>query len=137
MPGPATTHEDLSIPVWGASLAARRIRLPHAAPKAPIVFLHDCLGCITAWRDFPDCLCAAAGREGLVYDREEFARSSPQARPRTPSHRHDEADIPTAVILTQSETRKGEQCCSVRRIVGSRSPCRHAPSRRLKTRSAN
>ena len=98
MPGPATTHEDLSIPVWGASLAARRIRLPHAPAKAPIVFLHDSLGCITAWRDFPDRLCAAARREGLVYDREGFGRSSPLARPRTRRYLHDEAAILTELM---------------------------------------
>ncbi|MCC7389981.1 MAG: alpha/beta hydrolase [Phycisphaerales bacterium] len=98
MPGPATTHEDLSIPVWGASLAARRIRLPSPAPTAPIVFLHDSLGCISAWRDFPDRLCAAAGREGLVYDREGFGRSTPLARPRTRRYLHDEADILTELM---------------------------------------
>lgn len=49
--------------------------------RAPIVFLHDALGAISLWRDLPERLCAAAGREGLVYDRLGYGRSDPWPDP--------------------------------------------------------
>lgn len=53
---------------------------PHGA--APIVLLHDSLGCVELWRDFPPLLAAATGRRVLAYDRLGFGRSDPrEARP--------------------------------------------------------
>lgn len=111
MDRPPTTHENFTATIWGADLALRRVHLdppPANAPvstpptqtptKTPIVFLHDSLGCTSAWRSFPDRLCAAAGREGLIYDREGFGRSSPLARPRTQRYLHDEAAVLTEVM---------------------------------------
>jgi pimeloyl-ACP methyl ester carboxylesterase len=47
-----------------------------AAPHAPtIVFLHEGLGSITQWKDFPAALCARAGCRGLVYNRQGYGRS--------------------------------------------------------------
>jgi pimeloyl-ACP methyl ester carboxylesterase len=42
-----------------------------------LVFLHEGLGCIEMWRDFPARLCAHAGFAGFVYDRTGYGRSSP------------------------------------------------------------
>ena len=44
-----------------------------------IVFLHDSLGAVSTWRDFPLRLCQSAGHDGLLYDREGYGRSSPLA----------------------------------------------------------
>ncbi len=64
----------------------RRVRIEHrwvgaaAGAAAPlIVFLHEGLGSISMWRDFPDRLCAAAGARGLVYSRPGYGRSTPRA----------------------------------------------------------
>jgi pimeloyl-ACP methyl ester carboxylesterase len=47
---------------------------------APLmVFLHEGLGSVAAWRDFPARLCAAAGLRGLVYSRPGYGRSTPRA----------------------------------------------------------
>lgn len=46
--------------------------------RAPIVFLHEGLGSVAAWRDFPDRLCAACGLPGLVYSRPGYGRSTPR-----------------------------------------------------------
>ena len=43
---------------------------------APIVLMHDSLGCIELWRDFPERLAAATRRRVLAYDRLGFGRSS-------------------------------------------------------------
>lgn len=47
-----------------------------AAPL--LVFLHEGLGSLSAWRDFPDRLCAAAGLRGLIYSRPGYGRSTPR-----------------------------------------------------------
>jgi pimeloyl-ACP methyl ester carboxylesterase len=51
-----------------------------AAPGlAPLVFLHEGLGSVAMWRDWPARLCAAAGRAGWVYSRQGYGQSSPVA----------------------------------------------------------
>lgn len=61
----------------------RRVRIEHAwvgeGSGAPIVFLHEGLGSLAMWRDFPQRLCAATGRRGLVYSRPGYGRSTPRA----------------------------------------------------------
>jgi pimeloyl-ACP methyl ester carboxylesterase len=44
-----------------------------------VVFLHEGLGSVAMWRDFPAALCAAAGCRGLVYSRPGYGRSTPRA----------------------------------------------------------
>lgn len=39
---------------------------------APVVLLHDSLGCVSMWRNFPHRLAAASGREVIAYDRLGF-----------------------------------------------------------------
>lgn len=61
----------------------RRVRIEHAwiegDAKAPlVVFLHEGLGSVSMWRDFPQALCAAAGCRGLVYSRPGYGRSTPR-----------------------------------------------------------
>ena len=46
------------------------------AQGAPIVLLHDSLGCVALWRDFPAQLVQATGRAVVAYDRLGFGRSS-------------------------------------------------------------
>jgi len=51
---------------------------------APIVLLHDSLGCVELWRDFPAQLAAATGRRVAAYDRLGFGRSGARTgRPST------------------------------------------------------
>jgi pimeloyl-ACP methyl ester carboxylesterase len=44
---------------------------------APIVLLHDSLGCVELWRDFPARLAVVTGRPVVAYDRLGFGRSDP------------------------------------------------------------
>jgi pimeloyl-ACP methyl ester carboxylesterase len=44
-----------------------------------IVFLHEGLGSLSMWKDFPARLCAAAACRGLVYSRPGYGRSTPRA----------------------------------------------------------
>ena len=43
-----------------------------------IVFLHEGLGSLAMWKDFPQALCAAAGTRGLVFSRYGYGRSTPR-----------------------------------------------------------
>jgi len=43
-----------------------------------IVFLHEGLGSLAMWKDYPQALCAAAGMRGLVYSRHGYGRSTPR-----------------------------------------------------------
>lgn len=42
---------------------------------APLVFLHEGLGSVAMWRDWPAQLCQATGREGWVYSRRGYGQS--------------------------------------------------------------
>ncbi len=44
-----------------------------------LVFLHEGLGSVSMWRDFPARLCDALGCRGLVYSRPGYGRSTPRA----------------------------------------------------------
>jgi pimeloyl-ACP methyl ester carboxylesterase len=63
--------------------------LPDAAPT--IVLLHEGLGCVGLWGDFPEKLAAATGAGIFVYSRAGYGRSSPVTLPRPLSFMHDEA----------------------------------------------
>ncbi|ABE31537.1 alpha/beta hydrolase fold family protein [Paraburkholderia xenovorans LB400] len=50
-----------------------------AAGNAPIaVFLHEGLGSVTMWRDWPQALCERLGMRGLVYSRPGYGLSTPR-----------------------------------------------------------
>jgi pimeloyl-ACP methyl ester carboxylesterase len=60
--------------------------------KPVLVFLHEGLGSIRQWRDFPAKLAAATGCRGLVYDRYGYGQSEVLAeKRRTVRFMHDEA----------------------------------------------
>jgi pimeloyl-ACP methyl ester carboxylesterase len=61
---------------------------PEAAPT--LVFLHDGLGCIDTWRDFPATLAAATGCGALVYSRAGYGGSEALPGPWPASFMHDE-----------------------------------------------
>ncbi|MFM2307800.1 MAG: hypothetical protein RLZZ367_2469 [Bacteroidota bacterium] len=62
--------------------------------RPTIVFLHDSLGCITLWRDFPEKLGALTNCNVLVYDRQGYGKSCPFAyTERDALYMEHEADI--------------------------------------------
>jgi pimeloyl-ACP methyl ester carboxylesterase len=44
--------------------------------KPVIIFLHDGLGSIAQWKDFPELVCQSTGLQGLIYEREGYGQSS-------------------------------------------------------------
>jgi pimeloyl-ACP methyl ester carboxylesterase len=62
---------------------------PDAAPT--LVLLHEGLGCVALWRDFPEALAAATGYGVFAYSRFGYGGSDPVALPRPMTYMHDEA----------------------------------------------
>ncbi|GEN77662.1 alpha/beta fold hydrolase [Chryseobacterium hagamense] len=67
----------------------------HFSEDSPtLVFLHDSLGCIQLWRDFPSELGKATGCNVLVYDRLGYGKSLPMlTHKRENSYMEAEADV--------------------------------------------
>lgn len=56
-----------------SEIAVKRI---YTQPDKPtIIFLHDSLGCIELWRDFPEKMSQETGFNVLVYDRQGYGKS--------------------------------------------------------------
>jgi pimeloyl-ACP methyl ester carboxylesterase len=70
---------------------------PDEAPT--IVFLHEGLGSVSMWRDFPDRLASETGCGALVYSRPGYGGSDPIPLPRSVRFMHQEAlEVLPAVI---------------------------------------
>ena len=64
---------------WISPDAARHPDAALAAEQAVMVFLHEGLGSLALWKDFPKQLCDACGLRGVVYSRPGYGRSTPRA----------------------------------------------------------
>jgi pimeloyl-ACP methyl ester carboxylesterase len=76
--------------VDGVRLECRRLGTP-SGRRATLVFLHDGLGCVDIWRDFPGRLTERTGLPGFVYSRAGYGRSDPILLPRPLDYLHNEA----------------------------------------------
>ncbi|HEY0224181.1 MAG TPA: alpha/beta hydrolase [Pseudolabrys sp.] len=85
------------------SLGAQRLEYrmigpqPESAPT--LVMLHEGLGCVGLWGDFPDRLQAATGCGVFVYSRAGYGQSSPVTLPRPLTYMHDEARETLPLVL--------------------------------------
>lgn len=95
-------REPCCILVDGQCIECRRIG--DAGRSAPvIVFLHEGLGSVRMWRDFPDRLCATAGLPGLVCSRLGYGASDPLPGPRNARFMHEEATSALPALLRACE----------------------------------
>jgi pimeloyl-ACP methyl ester carboxylesterase len=85
-----------------ATVDGRRIEaveIPGDPQRRPFVLLHEGLGSVGRWRDFPAALNDATGRRVLVFSRFGHGRSEPPPSPRTPAFFHEEAlDVLPALL---------------------------------------
>ena len=80
-----------TVTVQGRKLEYVRLPSAHPKPNAPaMVFLHEGLGSVAMWRDFPQRVADATGCEAVVYSRYGYGRSAPLEAPRQPRYMHDE-----------------------------------------------
>lgn len=69
-----------ALDVGGRALAIEYAWIAADDPRAPlVVFLHEGLGSLAMWKDYPAALCAALRMRGLVYSRPGYGRSTPRA----------------------------------------------------------
>ena len=84
-----------------------------AGGKPELVFLHEGLGSVSLWRDFPQRLAKRTGCRAIVYSRAGFGRSSPRTTAYNSGFMHHEAfhvipalreklDIETPVLVGHS-----------------------------------
>ena len=109
-------HVDIA----GVRLEVHHIDAPDSdALRVPIVFLHEGLGSVAMWRDWPATVCRATGRAGWVVSRRGYGQSAPVPDVRTsgrlpPDYLHREAwqvmppllaalRIPKPVLLGHSD----------------------------------
>ncbi|MDB4967080.1 MAG: benzoate degradation ring-cleavage hydrolase [Myxococcales bacterium] len=78
--------------------ALEAVRIDGYPDRPTLVFLHEGLGSVSAWRDFPTLLTSATGCRGFVYSRFGYGSSPPAARPRPLSFMHDEALLLPALL---------------------------------------
>jgi pimeloyl-ACP methyl ester carboxylesterase len=99
MPTPRDEASAISTQV---ALAGRRLEVLELAGdrrRRPLVLLHEGLGSVGLWRDFPRALAAATGRRIIAFSRFGHGRSEPPAAPRTPAFFHEEAlDVLPALL---------------------------------------
>lgn len=76
---------------------------PNDAPT--LVFLHEGLGCVGMWRDFPAEVAARTGWGALVYSRRGYGGSDPVTLPRPLRYMHDEAIDALPAVLDAAGVR--------------------------------
>ena len=85
-----TPNDDAAfIKAGGHRLHYRSLGLVYDGP--PLLFLHEGLGSVELWRDFPEDLVEASERPGLLYSRYGNGWSDPLTEQRLPDYMHDEA----------------------------------------------
>ena len=78
--------------VTPGSIRLEYLDIPASRPGRPeLLLLHEGLGAVSMWRDFPAALASATGCRTLAYSRRGFGRSSPRDGAYTPRFMHEEA----------------------------------------------
>ena len=86
------------IEVGGRRIEYERIEVA-AAGRPTLVFLHEGLGSLAMWRDFPGHVAHATGCNAIVYSRYGYGNSESLHEARTVRYMHDEALIALPLLL--------------------------------------
>jgi len=95
----ARAPEDTLIPTAHGRVHARRWPGSPQGEGAPIILLHDSLGSVDLWRDFPAKLAQAIGRTVIAYDRLGFGQSDPNPHRLLPDFVASEAQDAFAALV--------------------------------------
>jgi pimeloyl-ACP methyl ester carboxylesterase len=68
--------EEMTIPVPGGYVFVKTWIPDQNIAQAPLILLHDSLGSVAQWRDFPVYLAKQLSRKVIAYDRLGFGKSS-------------------------------------------------------------
>jgi pimeloyl-ACP methyl ester carboxylesterase len=100
---PKLTTENFFLQVLDKRLHVQHIR-PNESPTnshPKLLFLHEGLGCIRLWKDFPARIVAATGCEAIVYERQGYGLSDTLDLPRPDNYLDIEASIYLPELLQQ------------------------------------
>ena len=75
------------------------LRISGRAGRPTLVFLHEGLGSVSMWKDFPARVAGATGCETIVHSRAGYGQSEPVTEPRPVTYMHDEALIDLPALL--------------------------------------
>jgi pimeloyl-ACP methyl ester carboxylesterase len=100
MPENLFSREDRKLLVRGHRLEVSRI-LASPGESPELVFLHEGLGSVSHWRDFPARVAEATGCSVTVYSRYGNGHSDVLAEPRSVQYMHDEALAVLPDLLSQ------------------------------------
>ncbi|HEX5461477.1 MAG TPA: alpha/beta hydrolase [Steroidobacteraceae bacterium] len=88
------------VTIGGVGLEYERIE-PASAADRTIILLHEGLGSVGMWKDFPVSLAAATKCAVVSYSRRGYGRSDPLDAPRSMRYMHDEALIVLPELLDE------------------------------------
>src|SRR5947207_2246057 len=92
------------------TIAGKRIEAAWHGPQperaATLVLLHEGLGSVAMWKEFPQNLAERTGYGVLVYSRSGYGNSDPVELPRPLTYMHDEACEILPAVLDQAGVRK-------------------------------
>jgi pimeloyl-ACP methyl ester carboxylesterase len=90
-------------------LAAGSVEYEHFVPERvqgrPIVMLHEGLGSVSMWKDFPQQLASSTASPVIAYSRYGYGRSERLRTPRAVRYMHDEALIVLPELLDRLDIR--------------------------------
>ncbi len=99
--------DDSGFLTVGAQTLEYRMIGPPPGETPTLVMLHEGLGCVGLWGDFPDKLQKATGAGVFVYSRAGYGQSSPVTLPRPLTYMHDEARETLPALLDAIGFRDG------------------------------
>ncbi len=101
-----------------------------AGQGTPILMLHEGLGSVAMWRDFPGRLATATGRRVIAWSRRGYGLSEPLPLPRDPDYMHREAgavpELMDCLELDQAVLFGHSDGASIALIAAARYPARVA-----------
>ena len=98
--------QDHDLEIDGVKLEGRWVG-PAPADAPTLVLLHEGLGCVGLWGDFPSKLAAATGCGVFAYSRAGYGKSDPVPLPRPLTYMHDEARDVLPKLLDAIGLRRG------------------------------
>jgi pimeloyl-ACP methyl ester carboxylesterase len=92
--------------VLDKTLRVRYLKGVEGADKPTIVFLHEGLGCLELWKNFPDLVAAETGHNVMIYERQGHGASSSLDLPRPLDYLEIEAQEYLAQLLKQLKIKR-------------------------------
>lgn len=93
---------DRFVTILDKKLRVRHLKQKRTNNDTPtIVFLHEGLGCIDLWKDFPNLVAEATGLDIIMYERQGHGESDPLNSPRPLNYLEVEAEVYLSQLLQQ------------------------------------